>query len=301
MHPNQKAKSQGPKSAAFTLVELLVVITIIGILIALLLPAVQAAREAARRMQCSNNLKQIGLALHNYHSVKKCFPHGTFGEHATWGFFSWSTFILPYMEQQGVYDRFDFNTTGGYYAAGNNRKAGQTLIAAYMCPSDPMGTEMIWVSGGTPAPQCAPTNYVGVSDTDDMSVGGYWPKVFPLSNGIFGADRCCTITDIKDGTSNTLMVGEVTGAGKGTYLGQFWSAWNIQDMKDGIDGFSTLIGGKYPPGAFGPEDSGFASFHPGGCNFAIADGSTQFLSQNTALSLLKALTTRAGGEPALVP
>jgi hypothetical protein len=143
-----------------------------------------------------------------------------------------------------------------------------------------------------------------VSDSYEWSyqdIGCPWPIFYPQIDGIFGANQCCAIADIKDGTSNTLMVAEVTGKGKGTYVGQFWSAWNIQDMKDGINGFSTVPGGKYPPGAFGPEDSGFASFHPGGCNFAIADGSTRFVSQNTALTLLKALTTRAGGEMATVP
>jgi prepilin-type N-terminal cleavage/methylation domain-containing protein len=283
---------------AFTLVELLVVITIIGILIALLLPAVQAARESARRMQCTNNFKQVGLALHNYHSVKGCFPPGMFSTPGYWG---WSSFLLPYLEQQGVYDMFDFNTDyfGGSGSAMNpTRQANGTFISAYMCPDDPQAGEWVISSSGAsvgpdPDDDSAMTDMCGVSDTVDWLANG-WPIAFPTIDGIFGADRPCAIADIRDGTSNTLMVGEVTGKGRGTRRGHFWPSWNILDTRDGINGPFTVPGGTYPDATFGCLESGFASFHPGGCNFAVADGSAHFVSQNIADATLKALATRDG-------
>jgi prepilin-type processing-associated H-X9-DG protein len=283
-------------------VELLVVITIIGILIALLLPAVQAAREAARRMQCGNNFKQVALALHGYHSVKGSLPQGMRTDVGYWG---WGTFLLPYLEQQAVYDMISFVYPATYYdtvppsgvspaIVQRNNDASATRIAAYLCPTDPQGGEGIWVSGSTPAGQAAMADMCGVSDSTDYSVGGQWPKDFPENDGIFGAVRSCTIADIRDGTSNTLMVGEVTGAGVGTFSGDFWASWNILDTRDGINGPYTAPGGTYGSGALGFTKAGFASYHPGGCNFALADGSVTFVSQNISDAILKALTTRDG-------
>jgi prepilin-type N-terminal cleavage/methylation domain-containing protein/prepilin-type processing-associated H-X9-DG protein len=285
----------------FTLVELLVVITIIGILIALLLPAVQAAREAARRMQCANNIKQSALALYNYESAKGCFPPGLLWELTAsrayvWG---WSAYILPYMEQQGLYDGIDFKRPWSYWD-GPNITVTKTLIPGHMCPSDPQYGESMWVTGSTPQPDAAMTNLCGVSDTADWTQGDeYTPKNFPDNDGIFGGNRSCTIADIKDGTSNTLLVGETTGGGKGTYLGEIWVSANIYDTKEGINGPNTTQGGTYPgldpskPGV-GCNSSGFSSFHPGGCNFAMADGSVTFLSQNISQNSLTALTSRNG-------
>jgi prepilin-type N-terminal cleavage/methylation domain-containing protein/prepilin-type processing-associated H-X9-DG protein len=298
----------------FTLVELLVVITIIGILIALLLPAVQAAREAARRMQCGNNFKQVGVALHNYHTAKGCFPFGMLdlaadgslakvGNHAgvfNGKWWSWSTYLLPYLEKQTVYNMIRFSDQN-YYSPGNTRKADATVVTAFLCPSDPQGTEGIWITGATPAPNCAPADMAGVSDSYEWTyqdIGCPWPILYPQVDGIFGANRSCTIADIKDGTSNTLAVGEVTGKGKGTYIGFFWCSWNLQDTHDGINSpICTAPGGTYPPGLLGPALAGFASFHPGGCHFLLADGSVSYLSQNIAQGVLSALTTRAGPSP----
>ncbi len=317
------------KSRAFTLVELLVVITIIGILIALLLPAVQAAREAARRTQCANNFKQVGLALHNYHDAKECFPPGEIewandsgecGPHPSnpsWYFgFGWGTHILPHLEQQAVYDRFDFSNFAWYYAhqpgGGHNGSVGRTRIAVYLCPSDPQGGECIRISSADLPSDCdqekagiRQTNMAGVIDTQHrfcyLTSGnnqvtkhlGLRRDTMQMADGIMANMQPCHIRDISDGTSNTLMIGEVTGGGPGTYTGSCWAHLALTDTAGGINGPGTVPGGGSGANYF---SSGFSSFHPGGCHFLMADGSVQFLSQNINQHVLVALTTRAGGE-----
>jgi prepilin-type N-terminal cleavage/methylation domain-containing protein/prepilin-type processing-associated H-X9-DG protein len=292
----------------FTLVELLVVITIIGILIALLLPAVQAAREAARRMQCGNNFKQVGLAMHNYHAAKQCFPVGLFYPSSSTpndpNCFGWSIYVLPFLEQQAVYDMFDF-TYPKYYAspfpAGsrlNNLLANKTVISAFLCPSDPGNGEMISTTSEVPGEEdSAMTDMAGVVDSVDAHIAGDWPsRLFPEADGVFGGGKPCRIADITDGTCNTLMVGEVTAAGKGTHAGHLWSAHNLCDTIDGINGPFTIPGGLNPS-SYSIYLTGFASFHSGGCNFVMADGSVHFLSQNISRGIMAALTTRSGPSP----
>jgi prepilin-type N-terminal cleavage/methylation domain-containing protein/prepilin-type processing-associated H-X9-DG protein len=289
-------------AAAFTLVELLVVITIIGILIALLLPAVQAAREAARRMQCSNNFKQVALALHNYHTTMACFPPGQFnpdvahegkaGDPRWWG---WSTYLLSYIEEQVVYDMINFNSPNDYFTPGPNRIAAATKISAYQCPTDPAHDRLMTItSAGTP--DCGMTDMCGVSDTTYFMTGrgmvtGY-PRAFPGVDGIFGGSLPCRFADIKDGASNTLMIGEVTAEGVGSTNGPIWLAYNIRDTSFGINSYYSLVGGHYRPAAY--VTAVFASLHPGGCSFAMADGSVCFLSENIDQHTLGALTTRDG-------
>ena len=294
------------KSRAFTLVELLVVITIIGILIALLLPAVQAAREAARRMQCSNNFKQVGVALHNYHAAKGCFPTGWMDQHKRYGMgyergWGWSCFILPFLEQEAVFQQIDFindRSYGGWDT--KSFKAATTVLSVYLCPSDPMGRELVRVTYSLANPdQIARTNMCGVADSEQAFYADqgwpYWPRPFPEVDGVFGGIEPCTFADIEDGASSTLAVGEMTGKGPGTNACQPWVATNLLSTKNGINGPFTVPGGTYPDGlAGGGYEAGFASFHPGGCNFTLADGSVHFLSQHIAQPILRALTTRNG-------
>jgi prepilin-type N-terminal cleavage/methylation domain-containing protein/prepilin-type processing-associated H-X9-DG protein len=194
-----------PRSA-FTLVELLVVIAIIGILIALLLPAVQAAREAARRSQCTNNVKQIALAFHNYHDVYKTFPRyvyrttsGSGGLCSHWEGFSAHTMILPYIEQQTVYDVVSGlwkTTPDGHdgWRTGTFQNIRRTRLSAFLCPSDSSR------SGGD-------TGNCNYPVSQGCSVGWTRPNN-AQNNGVFGREWDRNIADIRDGTSNTIMVGE---------------------------------------------------------------------------------------------
>lgn len=288
----------------FTLVELLVVITIIGMLIALLLPAVQAAREAARRLQCANNFKQVGLAMHNYHSAHNTFPPGMFVPR----WFSWSSLILPYLEQGAVDELLNFSAAN-YFVNDGTREGASMRIPSYLCPTDPQGGELVRCCSGGNSPQgthehedVRQTNMAGVADSDDWTTNGVSPRTLSQADGMMAANEGCRAEDIRDGTSNTLMIGEVTGAGAGTYDGHFWVAWNLLDTRDGINGAFTVPGGVWPGSPpltntyFGMRDTGFSSFHPGGCHFVMADGSAQFLSENIAQDVLTNLTTRAGGE-----
>ncbi len=312
------------KSRGFTLVELLVVITIIGILIALLLPAVQAAREAARRMQCANGFRQVGIAMHNYHAAHQSFPPGLLmGTTSTpaacgtpydhyYAGFSWSAYILPYIEQQQVYDMIDFlqlnNASGHGFSyfepehptdpGKNTRKAGETPIAAYLCPSDPQGGELVrccsWDSPNTDE-DLRQTNMMGIADSQEFTCdgGGYWPLQFRLADGMMAEREPCRIADVTDGTSNTLMIGEITGGGRGSHLSRFWISWNIGDTANGINGPFTIPGG----GTFGSHHATDpSSYHPGGCHFALADGSVHFLAETIDSVTLASLTTRATGE-----
>ena len=291
------------------------VITIIGILIALLLPAVQAAREAARRMSCANNFKQAGVAMQSYHAAKDCFPPGVLmwysgamgvncvppppGTNVGWG---WATYILPYIEQQAIYDQINFrswyydNVPGG----GTNGELSRSRIAAYLCPSDPQGGEIIIVStnagevpGVTGSRQ---SNMAGVADSVNWLCDGSWPKFYGsgqyMADGVMADRQPCRISDIRDGTSNTVMVGEVTGGGIGTYRGNIWVSWDITDTGKGINGGLTVPGGGTWPGVLRAQwAAGFSSYHAGGCHFLLADGSVSFLSQNVAQGILTALTT----------
>lgn len=293
----------------FTLVELLVVITIIGILIALLLPAVQAAREAARRLQCANKVKQVGLAVHNYASATGVLPMGMYlsglcnapstPSNPTYAGTGWMVFILPYMEQSAIFDHFDFSLH--FYDPPNvDMQAVGATIGAYLCPSesqdDPLVnfTSNITRPGMDPREDLGRTNIVGVGDSLDHTCDGYYPRID--GDGLFVNYTTIRIADISDGTSNTLMAGEVTGDATGTFNAHTWVLWAIAETALGINGPYTMPGDGTPfrwSSGTGNPRSGFSSYHPGGCNFVLADGSVSFLSENLDQDVLSALTTRA--------
>jgi prepilin-type N-terminal cleavage/methylation domain-containing protein/prepilin-type processing-associated H-X9-DG protein len=312
---NPKSRINRSGSSAFTLVELLVVITIIGILIALLLPAVQSAREAARRMQCAGNFKQIGVAMHNYHSTHGCFPPGTMNwveacgappsgptaEYEGWG---WGSFLLPQLEQQALYDQFNFKgDLNTYTTPGNpgNLIVAATRLPVYICPSDPQQGELMQYTYSSypghpanPDEDVATSNMAGVSDSKGNFCAGSTIKRLSQADGVMANGEACDIARITDGSSNTLMIGEITGGSLGSHLGRPWADFGVFSTESGINGLYTLPGGAT---TFSWMQSGFSSYHPGGCHFLLADGSVQFHSQNIDANLLAYLTTRAGNEP----
>ena len=253
----------------FTLVELLVVITIIGVLVGLLLPAIQAAREAARRMQCTNNLKQIGVALHNYHDVNQSLPPAYFFDN----FFGWSARILPFVEQSALYDSLDFDVR---LRDGANANYITTIIDSYRCPSDP-GSEVQEIS--LPYwPSCAPLSVARSSYGASAGVGR--PGV-QADRGVFYKNSQTRFADIQDGLSNTLAVGERTdyvfvniNGGEPESLAVWAGATHCLDssIQQNTFGQTSL-----------PINSGgtatFESLHPGGAVFLLCDGSVRFISE----------------------
>lgn len=302
----------------FTLVELLVVITIIGILIALLLPAVQAAREAARRMQCTNNLKQIALACHNYAETwDSCFPPGSPGAKRH-GLFS---VILPYLELSSVYDVIIKDATDCVTIA--NKIGRDTSVSAYLCPSyggqSAFTTYAYSNADANFASHGVITTYQGVGGafSPNATVTGTIASVYGdlPNNGIFQMEKVRRIAEVRDGLSNTLAVGEFVSldraggyavapgnmrmwisGGAGTVAGKTYVGYTFKTIVFGVnsplDRLNDLTPYNYLP---------MVSPHPGGCNFAVADGSVQFINDSINLDTYKALATADGGENVQIP
>jgi prepilin-type processing-associated H-X9-DG protein len=284
----------------------LVVITIIGILIALLLPAVQAAREAARRMQCGNNMKQVGLALHLYHEASGVFPSGDFTNWTTsyigW---PWATNVLAFIEEGNVFQQINFKY--GYNSV-QNRDAIRQFVETYHCPS---AGPLKWSSccSGIPGTDdVAEMHYAGVATHEPASYGSTTTGsgclfAASLGPGSAKAGLAVAMRDITDGTSQTLLVAEripfpdddpwkepdpaycPNGVCE---LGESWA---------GTSRVTTYYGINKPSGnAY--QWSGVMSSHPGGANFTFADGHISFLSETIKLDTLWALTTRGPGATA---
>jgi prepilin-type N-terminal cleavage/methylation domain-containing protein/prepilin-type processing-associated H-X9-DG protein len=275
----------------FTLIELLVVIAIIAILVALLLPAVQQAREAARRSQCKNNLKQIGLALHNYHGTHKRFPplitfHSS-GCCSRW--WSWMVMILPQMEHPALFKKFDMdlNAFRGTGPSVNRTNTG-TQITAFACPSDIHSqTVRKWNFGGsTGIVPYAHTAYLGNRGSTRSLPG----------NGMF-PDRnwSSQFRDATDGISNTIHVGERTIDAAGQY--GWWAAGSGSDTHGLGDSVIDSSEGFFPGNPEGNADRfHWWSMHPGGGHFLMADGSVHFVSYTIDHQTLLSLSSRNGNE-----
>jgi prepilin-type N-terminal cleavage/methylation domain-containing protein len=345
---------------AFTLVELLVVITIIGILIALLLPAVQSAREAARRMQCTNNLKQIALAAHNYGAAHEVLPPGAIltgntpsylqtgtsnydefseatstanGMHGT----SWMLQILPFLEQQALYDQWDFRRS-----VLSNQAVAATDISAFYCPTrrtavrqqdqavmfprwNGWGGNPGWTRGGNDYGGCIGSQNAFTNPTTSnpkaQFCGVTYTYQYPAQIGIFVANRATTFSDISDGLSNTILAGEVprnqwTGAIPAGQNATYWAPDHTNFDGWAAAGPNTLFetgiyntaAGKWYNNDVG-QLGGFNTFyfesagsdHVGGAHFAMADGSVCFLSEDINIPIYMRLGAKADGEVALVP
>ena len=312
-----------------TVIELLVVIGIVAILTAILLPAVQAAREAARRVRCTNNLKQLGLALHNYHDTWRKFPINyrpsgtTFQtDYAVW---SWMQGILPYIEQQSVYDTL---VPAAPLVLTANLSASTTVIPAFLCPSDGYNQNGLLDKRSEFRDMTivkAVTNYKGCSGSHwnwppfvFTNGGGRWassPNGFIMCNGLIcsnsfetppSVDRIVTtntlsIADISDGTTNTFAIGETVPA---------WTRWAWWFCNNAVVGTTAIPLNYWKRDAAtldmlshdGWQRSfGFYSLHPSGGMFALCDGSTCFISDSIDLTIYRQLGTTSAGEIPQMP
>ena len=291
------------QSPGFTLVELLVAIAIIGILLALLLPAVQAAREASRRASCTNNMRQVGLALHLYHDVNRCLPPGWISQHPTtgqpywlgqpgWG---WEARILPHLEQVNVSDNLiDMNLPMTH---SSHDAARVTWIGTYTCPSDVGDDVFVLNPGPMPAPsystgftdtEVAKSNYVGVFGTIQMlaACGGSGDCI---GNGSIVFRRGFRFADLRDGLSQTYVVGERSSEhSPSTWLGVFAGAAHAPGR---ITAVATM-----PPNSDNGAQFNFSSFHPSGTNFLAGDGSVKLVAETIDMNTYHALCTRADGD-----
>jgi prepilin-type N-terminal cleavage/methylation domain-containing protein/prepilin-type processing-associated H-X9-DG protein len=290
------------RRGAFTLIELLVVIAIIAVLLALLLPAVQKVREAANRTSCTNNLKQIGLALHNFHDTRGGLPPGkVLGPYpplnipmgvtnACW------PFLFPYLEQQALHDLYRFDLDGG---PPWNNQLQWIRVPVLQCPS--VGQTLRDTPGGRLVPT---TDYAPILGINPVLAQLGWTDRVGNYQGAMPTNLMIRLTDIRDGTSNTILVTEVAGRNrlwlrgrKGDRTDNGGGPWASSLNAIEIRG-STFDGISRPgPCALNCTNSGEVySFHAGGANAVFADGSVHFLKDGVYIRILARLVTRDGGE-----
>ncbi len=311
---------QPQRSVGFTLVELLVVITIIGILIALLLPAVQSAREAARRMQCGNNLKQIGLALHNYQAALGSFPPGGVSDIAletsnpNWCLVNaqinqapWTVLILPYLEESSRFDQFvlesKFKSTADQATNGDNDAEYARANNRYQCPSDP--------NSRSDVPNL---NYFGVQGggaPGSQSCGNSAGTRVYYHKGVLFHNSATRFRNITDGSASVFLVGESKYcqlAGGIASQASVYVSWAASNKLSPAVPLPCSQSAAVQPINGSPDNPArdntlhtqslfFGSQHPGGCNFAMSDGSVHFVGESIDLLLYRHLAVRDDGLP----
>lgn len=315
----------------FTLVELLVVIAIIGILVALLLPAVQAAREAARRMQCGNNLKQMGLGLHNYHDTYKSLPIGLlgvgpgqpgFGTFDDDDGFGWACQILPYVEQQALYDRISPNGIPSVFERFHTGSpaplptppstpttqpwpGAETLLSVYKCPSSilPAQVPATFNIPGMGSRTVHRAWWVGYGTNDYKGAGGSCHGDNGVIQKHLEVPGGRKFSDIIDGLSNVIMVGESSYVNANSTRFTDWPVW-IGGLKEDeqirINGRTTApinCGCRRANWSTWISDDCAFSMHPGGAQFTLCDGSVQYLSENIAIPTYCDLHSCNDGNP----
>lgn len=304
---------------AFTLVELLVVIAIIGILIGLLLPAVQKVREAAGRVKCQNNLKQIGIALHNYHSAYEVFPYGESDLH------TYAATLLPYIEQDNVYRQITWTIRGYALSAAEaasdptSFNAHCTAISIYMCPSSPVSKTQNaynYAGSGSWYDKYYILEYVAIGGSDRDPK---YPSASRLGSMFYNS--ALSVRDITDGMSNTIGVGEYAGLTQNQVLNQYGGTtdncvtWDLQAWSPGTEFTWPVKTIAFPPNspyfwcAYGPgtdrwvgqcnanvvSRAALKSPHPGGVNILLMDGAVRFLTNSINMTTYKDLADRADG------
>jgi len=305
---------------AFTLVELLVVIAIIGVLVALLLPAVQAAREAARRATCQSHQRQLGLALHNFHDAHGVFPASGWTMlgpgNPSGKSVGWRALVLPYLEQTALHSLYDFDV---HWWEGRNLVAAPQTVKVYQCPSVPQRLSVLSAVAKPPRP--AMTFPRPLAPTDFEALMGVQATIDPqyataLANrSVMFRNSTTRMAEVTDGTSQTIVVvecaarplvyrGRTARADLANDQGQGWIDSEGPFSLDGAnaDGSLTGQGPSLTPRAMNAtnENEPFA-FHPGGAHFLFADGHVQFIGEGVPLFVLAALCTRGAGEVVALP
>jgi prepilin-type N-terminal cleavage/methylation domain-containing protein/prepilin-type processing-associated H-X9-DG protein len=291
------------RRAAFTLLELLVVIGIVGVLVALLLPAVQKARAAADRVQCANNLKQLALAAHQYHDVQQTFPPGFYRAPGPWlevKVYTLFIALLPHLEQDNLYQRWDFDRYGNNLGPYPTATASQVIPTA-VCPADYLPRPPVDQNDMTSNPRhwglVSYGGNAGVRSTADQT-----------KDGVFFEASQVRLADVTDGTSHTLLLGERNHwdpiydrlCPNDQLVTNSW--WAYAGTADVLLSAAVPLNYQAPPSATTCADvkadrlCAFGSRHPGGANFALVDGSVHFLPDTIPLSTLQGLSTRASGE-----
>jgi prepilin-type N-terminal cleavage/methylation domain-containing protein len=284
----------------FTLIELLVVIAIIAVLIGLLLPAVQQAREAARRAQCINNLKQLGLAIHGYHDSFNSLPPGWIGVQGgipnTQGpsGFAWGVHLLPYLDQTPLYNRVNFNVPCLDTA---NDAVRLTQLTLFRCPTDP--SPDFWsirqVASTTVVTTLPTANYVGNFGTvsyEDICSSPPFPAAQCQGNGIFSHNSALKLRDVTDGLSNTVFAGEHK-----TNSQLNWNSTWFGVAPNGEDALARILAvSDHTPNHPNLHIDDYSSWHTGGVHLLLGDGRVRFITQSVDTNLFKAIATRSGNE-----